>query len=442
MSSRKLPATDPHSIFSDLDSIARQSGLILRHSRKFSASGFLLSLLQSVTRGSCSLNQIAMALGQFESDSMSRQALHKRFNEYSSTFLMRVISALLASKAQPLFASLKSGLFRRVLVEDSTVISMAASNAEHFPNNGNGRGMTAGCKVNLLTDLLSGTTIASDLHMARDPDQALTNEVLRHCKKGDLILRDMGFFCINTLTAIEQRKAFWISRLPANTSLENLDGIRLEKILLNSRSNQLDIEVTIGTRRPKRCRLVATRLSAKQAEKNRRHRRREAKSHGAVPSKSGLLRDGWSLVITNLDSDQVDADKLYQIYSFRWSIEIQFRAFKQACRLHLSLNHKSDPFHIEALVLAAMIFQLLTLDLHAKLRGQALREVYNSKRTQIIAAKDRIPSIEKVADAYAAYLQMIASTQSIPSFKADPRHLNHDRRQRVTLWAAMVHCLG
>lgn len=383
-----------------------------------------------------------MALGQFESDSMSRQALHKRFNEYSSTFLMRVISDLLANKAQPLFASLKSGLFRRVLVEDSTVISMAASNAEHFPNNGNAKGMTAGCKINLLTDLLSGTTVASDLHMAREPDQALTNEVLKHCKKGDLILRDMGFFRIDTLTAIEQRKAFWISRLPANTSLEDLDGIRLEKILLNTRSNQLDIDVTIGTRRPKRCRLVATRLSAKQTEKNRRHRRREAKGHGAVASKSGLLRDAWSLVITNLDCDQVDADKLYQIYSFRWSIEIQFRAFKQACRLHLSLNHKSDPFHLEALVLAAMIFQLLTLDIHAKFRGQALREVYNSKRTKNLAANDRIPSIEKVADAYAAHLQMIASAQSIPPFKADLRHLNHDRRRRATLWVTMVQCLG
>jgi hypothetical protein len=355
---------------------------------------------------------------------------------------MRVISALLASKAQPLFAPLKSSIFRRVLVEDSTVISMASSNAEHFPNNGNRHGMTAGCKVNLLTDLLSGATISSDLHMAREPDQALTNQVLRHCKKGDLILRDMGFFCIDTLSAIEECKAFWISRLPVTTSLEDKHGVRLEKLLRLCKTDQLDIEVTIGTRRPKSCRLVATRLTAKQTEKNRRQRRHEAKKHGATPSKSGLLRDAWSLVITNLNSDQIDADKLYQIYSFRWSIEIQFRAFKQACRLHLCLNHKSDPFHIEALVLAAMIFQLLTLDLHAKLRGKALREVANEKRKQVIRRKDRIPSIEKIADAFAAHLQTVTSTSCLPPFRADPRHLDHDQRRRATLWSLMVQCLS
>jgi hypothetical protein len=95
------PAADSHPIFSNLDSIARDSGLISRRSHKFSARGFLLSLLQSVTRGSCSLNQIAMGLGAFERDSMSRQALHKRFSAHSSIFLLQVIGSLLARRAHP-----------------------------------------------------------------------------------------------------------------------------------------------------------------------------------------------------------------------------------------------------------------------------------------------------------------------------------------------------
>ncbi len=42
---------------SDFDAIARKSGLILRYSHKFSAAGFLLALLRSVTKGDCSLRE-------------------------------------------------------------------------------------------------------------------------------------------------------------------------------------------------------------------------------------------------------------------------------------------------------------------------------------------------------------------------------------------------
>jgi len=36
-------------------------------------------------------------------------------------------------------SSPSEALFQRVLVEDSTIISMAKSNAEHVPNNGKGK---------------------------------------------------------------------------------------------------------------------------------------------------------------------------------------------------------------------------------------------------------------------------------------------------------------
>jgi hypothetical protein len=73
--------------FSDLDSIARKSGLILRRFLKFSASGFLLALLRSVTKGDASLSHLAMQLGTLQSSAMSRQGMHKRFSPASSAFL-------------------------------------------------------------------------------------------------------------------------------------------------------------------------------------------------------------------------------------------------------------------------------------------------------------------------------------------------------------------
>lgn len=428
MFSSHLPTTDSHPIFSKLDSIARQTGLIKRHSHKFSAEGFLLSLLQCVTRGTCSLNQIAIALGGFVLRSMSRQALFNRFSPASTAFLIEVISAILKTQGKRVLEPLMNSRFIRILIEDSTVISMAKSNAEHFPNNGNRRGLTAGCKVNLVTDLISGQPVASQLQDARSPDQSLAFDILDHCRKDDLIIRDMGYFNLEAIQQIEQREAFWVSRLPASVSLIDVEGRSLESVLKRTSLDQLDMTVLVGSKCGHRCRLVATRLSTEDTQKNRRQRRRNAKKHDAIPSKKALFRDAWSLVITNVSKEDIPTSQLYEIYALRWSIEIQFRAFKQACRLGPSLNHRSDPLHIEALVLASMIFQLLTLTIHALCRSRA--------------TKGAEPSLEKLSDAYAAHLQSLSRQAAGCSFKPDSRHLAHDRRKRPTLWQSAIQSLG
>ena len=58
----------------------------------------LLTLLRSVIKGDASLNHLAMQLGSFQSKSMSRQAMHKRFTKASSAFLLGVYQRLIKEK--------------------------------------------------------------------------------------------------------------------------------------------------------------------------------------------------------------------------------------------------------------------------------------------------------------------------------------------------------
>ncbi|MCC6884731.1 MAG: transposase [Verrucomicrobiales bacterium] len=188
-----------------LDLIARDSGLMQRHSRKFSAAGFLLALLQSVTKGDTYHNHLVMHLGSFVRTSMTRQAIHQRFGPASSAFLLGVLHTVLAKRFPTVIRDLRGGLFGRVLIEDSVVISMAKSNAENFPNHGNGRCATAGCKCLLLVNLLNGMPLDFQLHAAREADQSLVFESVNGCRKGDLLIRDMGFICIASLREIGRR---------------------------------------------------------------------------------------------------------------------------------------------------------------------------------------------------------------------------------------------
>ena len=413
-----------------LDRIARKSGLIKRQSSKFSAHGFLISLIKSVISGKSSLNQLAINIGDFESANMSRQAMHQRFGDSASLFLTNVLKEIIKTKTKSLFSVNEKLPFERILVEDCTMLPMHKSNCENFPGNGNRRGKTAGAKVHLMTDWLSGEVTDSGFYSASSPDQSLNAEVLNHCKKGDLIIRDMGFYKSQTIKAIEEAKAFWISRLPASVSASSYRGVDLEKRLKHEKADQFEMVVYVGKENRHKCRLVATRLSEEQTEKNRRERHRNSKRHGYKAKEKGLIRDQWSLLLTNLTKSEASSKLLYQLYNLRWNIEIQFRGLKQSSHIQKSLNRKTSYNHNEALVLATMIYQIITLKIHKMIRA--------SKKT--IKLQDAV-SYEKLAQNIAHFLLKLSKWNLYQPFEPDKRHISHDTRKRKTLYSKGVTAL-
>lgn len=411
-----------------LDRIARESKLIQRSSRKFTAAGFLIALLKAVIKGDASFNHLVMHLAGFVPKSMTRQGIFQRFGPASSAFLLGVIRHVLSLRFPETIAALRTSQFKRVIVEDSTVVSMAKSNAGNFPNNGNRHDMTAGCKCLLIADLLSGKPLGFQLHAAREADQALAFEAIDLCRKDDLILRDMGFFSLAALLEIQDRKAFWISRLPASVSAAGIDGKPLAKILAATDGDLIDTPVVIG-RGTLPCRLVAIRLDPERAGANRRHIRSEAKRRGrGTPRKESLARAGWRILVTNVGPERLPPGKISDIYALRWSIEIKFRAFKQSCKLSHGLKHRSGFHHIEAMVLAAMLYHLMTLRVHACI----------AKRKGFAGWI----SIEKISDLVSIHLLALSRGSSLSLPPPDPRHLRYERRKRINHWQAITHSLA
>jgi hypothetical protein len=411
----------------ELEAIARETHLIQRASHKFNASGFLLAMLQSVTKGDTSLNQLAMHLAAFVKRPMTRQAMWQRFGRASSAFLLKVIHQVIERRHPEAAEALRSCPFSRVIVEDSTVISMAKSNASNFPNNGNGRHETAGCKCLLSLDLLRGKPVDFQLHAAREADQSLAYGSVDLCRGNDLIIRDMGFFHIAALREIGDRKAFWISRLPASASLRDAGGEPVSRLLEKASGDHIDIVAVLG-REGLPCRLLASRLDPQRAAANRRRIRAEAKRRGITPGRESLHRAGWRILVTNIPATMLPAPKIHALYALRWSIEIDFRAFKQSCQISRGLKHRSGFHHIETMVLAAMLFQLLAIKLHATL----------SRKPAFQGGL----SIEKVSDLLSLHLMRI--TCSIESWRIDPdpRHLRYEIRKRVNHWQRITQSLA
>lgn len=398
----------------DLEAIARETGLIIRRSSKFSADAFLTSLLEAVGTGQASLNQICGQLKGRLEKGMARQSISQRFNKKSSAFLQKVQSILIEQRFTPLIKPLRGCPFDRIFIEDSTFLRMLKSNAEVFPASGNRYGETAGVKVNLSFDLVTGNAITHTLESALEQDKTIGKETLAMLRPRDLIVRDMGYFILSEFDYIEQNQAFWLSRLPLTTSVTLLNGKQLEKLLKSSKADVVDLEVKVGNE-GKRCRLVAVRASQKLAKQRRGQRRKQAKELGKNPNKDALVRDGWHIMLTNLNVDEMSVRQLCHVYQARWSIEIQFRAWKQSLKLDSALNRKTNQYHMEALILAGMIAHQLSLHITSRL--------VNSLGSKSL-------SFEKFYDLLLSHLIKMSVLSELQHFEPDIRHVTKDVRRR------------
>lgn len=409
-----MPAGRSWLTLPDLDLIANKTRLVIRKSRKFDPGAFLQTLLSSVVTGHASFNQLAGELKERVAAPMARQSLHERIGEPSTAFLVSVLCDLMEQRYQPAASVLRDGPILRVIIEDSSSQVMPKANSAAFHAHGNHHGPTAGVKIDFAYDLLSGTIISHTLQQATEQDKTIGRDVICEVRRGDLVLRDMGYFCLGEFSAIEERGAWWLTRLPLTTGVMLDNGHGLEKYLKRFQGNILDLGAIVGAQ-GKKCRLVAMRAAPEVAAARRAQRREKSRQSGKPPCPTGLVRDGWHLMLTNLTKEQAGVSQIAAIYRARWAVEIQFRAWKQALNLGKALNRKSNEHHLQALVLAGMIAHQLGMRI-----AQRIGEMIGRAKL----------SYERLYDMLAVNLVKARTPAKALAFDPDPRHVQRDKRTR------------
>ena len=361
--SKYRPADCSKLFFIRLNQIAAKTKFIQRASKKFSAAGYLFSLIQAILTGSASFNQLAISLKISESAPLSKQAVWKRTNRLAVAFMLEALALILKEKWQrtvPEISSLKRH-FSRILVQDSTQQKLLKSNHNLFPAHGNAHGATAGLKVDLAIDLLHGHTVFAHLQGATEQDRELGKNLVDQVRKRDLILRDRGYFSIAEFRVIEGKKAFWLSRVPSNLIIKTADQKRsLDEVLMSEKGDLCDIEVILG--KEEHCaRLVAIRARPEVADKALREAREHARQQGRALSQSQRVHCQWHIVVANIPAEKLSTRQVSELYRCRWNIEIIFRAWKQSANLTKALNRRSNEDHFQVLMLAGMIYQVMSL---------------------------------------------------------------------------------
>ena len=426
--SKTLPADCSKLFFSRLDSAARKTRFVIRNSLKFSAAGYLFALINAILTGNASFNQLAMGLKHSEPLSLTKQAVWKRTNALAVAFMLDALTLALLEKWREGTCKIPKlkRLFGRVLVQDSSQQKLPKSNHEHFPAHGNGKSVTAGVKVDLAIDLLNGRAIFSQLYSATEQDRDLGKNLVDLVRKRDLVLRDRGYFSLMEFSYIEGKRAYWLSRVPSNLIIRDEDGGELDQHLRGCAGDTLDLMVKLGKSAHK-ARLIAIRATAAVARKNLKLAKEQASQKGKTLSKSQRLRCQWHLVTINIPREKMPERSVSELYRCRWNIEIIFRAWKQSANLDQALNRTSNEDHFQVLMLAAMIYQVLSLSVMELVRN--------------LSSGTRI-SLEKLFDDWSTMIVKCRRMEEIWNYHPDIRHLKMDTHQgRESLedtWIALL----
>lgn len=186
-----------------LQGIAKQVGFVKRSSKYQADELIALYVWLSQEVACTSLTQLCSRLEASTGVLMSQEGLNQRFNPAAVAFLRKVFTSLLTQKlctTQSLSSRMIS-TFERIRILDATVFQLPDSFATDYQGSG-GSSNTAGVKIQLEYDLLSGQFLNVQLGPGKNNDKTYGTACLESVEAGDLCLRDLGYFDLRDLQTI------------------------------------------------------------------------------------------------------------------------------------------------------------------------------------------------------------------------------------------------
>jgi hypothetical protein len=340
-----------------LEKLSKESKFSNRKPKKITAKDFLMGFfLMANNTGNKSYRNWASKIGILIKDNVSKQALWKKMHEGQIVFLKKVLSVVMKQIiGQRGNTNLK--MFKDVIIEDSTHIQLNDKLYEEYPGNGNQNKTTkkAILKIQAAYSLTRRRFIRFAITSFRDNDQGYSQKILQVLKKGDLLIRDLGYFVLKVFKDLNKEGIYFISRLWKGVNLiSGKDETVIDLAKMLSKRGKLDIEVFLGKEEKLPVRLIALPVEDKIANERRR-KARSNRDKRCRPNKEHLYLLGWELFITNVGKEALTAQDITELYFIRWRIETIFKSWKSYFRI-TDLPQDANKTRVESYIYCMLIF--------------------------------------------------------------------------------------
>lgn len=288
-----------------------------------------------------SLEYLVSYLKSHHGIEMRKQSLDERFSEKTIHFVKSVLSQLIREQfSDMLYCDDFLSNFNHVRIKDSTKFNVPANLASHYRGSGGSEGTSAaGICIQYEFDLKTGKFLDLTLTEAVRNDHSDATETAENVCKKDLIIRDLGYFSCATLQTINEKEAFFLSRLPSTTTVYDehkveIDFKELHVFMTKNGIEQLEKQVFIGEKDRLPVRLTIGLVPSEVYQQRLRRKKKGKKKKGSQMKEKTKYLLYFNLFVTNVEAEDMPLEKIMPLYRFRWQVELMFKCWKSVFSIH------------------------------------------------------------------------------------------------------------
>jgi hypothetical protein len=332
--------------------LAYECGFMKRSSKKIQPIDFLALMCLESLKGSPSYNDLASRFDTVYGISASKQAVWKKVNNICIVFFQAILSKIIKSKIceSDKEALEACGGYKRILIQDSTIIKLPFRLFEVFSGVSNASAAVCNARIQGVYDLRAGCFISFSLDPYTKNDLRAAPEL--DILQGDLVLRDRGYYTMGEISRHINVGADCIYRYKHKSIfLDTVTNEAIDLVGILEREGSLDIDVCLNDEKQTKVRLIAAPVSKEMANKRRMKAKKEMKGH--KPPQELLHLMSWTIFITTIPRSQADFFKILAIYGLRWRIETIFKSWKS--HMHFGKVHNVSENQLRVLLTARLI---------------------------------------------------------------------------------------
>jgi len=354
-------------------------GFYKRSSKLLPSQFFDILLSSASVNGQSSLVQLSSEAALSHNVPITKQGLDARFDAKAVCFVKSILEEVIANQViEPLEPRFLSS-FNKVRIKDGTRFDLPHRLKENFPGFGGKVTSDAAACVQYEFDLKNRCLLDLDVTSAKRTDYQDAKEKVGQIDKGDLVIRDLGYFSMQVLRAISCKEAFFLSRLKSKMKVFDLDFremdfTKLYSKMANNQIPRIEVRALIGEKERFPVRMTVELVPEQVYQKRILAVEKENKKKGHKTSEEFRIRARFNILVTNAPEKDLPAQDMYGLYKTRWQIELVFKTWKST--MGINKLHPMKYHRFMCLLYAKFILFLV----NSQIVGLIARKLYNGKK--------------------------------------------------------------